>query len=117
LQKFGFNYNRATDVIDESIGVYKNDQKRVSSRTRNPSFWVLRIVEWIAGFPFWLIGLFGFSREKAEESKSGQLAKGLIKIGVLVTAFGWLVQLLANVFDLLSHLGWEDTFLQWLRLK
>jgi hypothetical protein len=46
------------------------------------------------------------SREKVEESKSGQLAKGLIEIGLLVSGFGWVVQLLVNLIQLLHDFGW-----------
>jgi hypothetical protein len=108
LQKFGFNYNRATDVIDESIGVYKNDQKKALSRSYNPIFWLLRIVEWIAEFPFWLISLLGFNQKKAEESKSGRAVKGVVQISVLAAAFGWLVQVLVNLIQLLHDFGWTE---------
>jgi hypothetical protein len=97
---------QAIDLVDQAIGVYNDDQKKAFWRSLNPLFWILRIVEWIAGVPFWLISLLGFSREKAEESKSGQLAKGLIEIGLLVSGFGWVVQLLVNLIQLLHDFGW-----------
>jgi hypothetical protein len=106
LESFGVSFREPIDVIEEAIGKYKRDQKKALGRTRNPVFWILRIVGWIAGVPFWLISLLGFSREKAEESQSGQLAKGLIEIGPLVSGFGWLVQLLVNLIQLLHDFGW-----------
>jgi hypothetical protein len=73
------SFRQPAETIEEAIGFYKHDQKRARFGTRNPIFWVLRIVEWMAQLPFWLVSLFGFSQEKAQESKSRQFAKGAFR--------------------------------------
>jgi hypothetical protein len=120
LEWLGISFRQPTETIEEAIGAYKYDQKKARGRTRNPFFWAARILEWIAELPFGLISLFGFNQQKAVDSKTGQTVRGIFQLGIfgaLVLAFGWLVQLLSNSFDLLNNLSWKDTVLHWLKLK
>jgi hypothetical protein len=113
--ELGISMREPVVAVEEAIGVYEHDQKRASFRTRNPIFWILRVVEWIAELPFWFIGLFGFNQKEAEESKTGRVVKGVMQVGVFV-AFGWLVQLLVNLIQLLHAFGWDKVILQRLGL-
>lgn len=113
--ELGISMREPVVAVEEAIGVYEHDQKRASFRTRNPIFWILRVVEWIAELPFWFVGLFGFNQKKAEESKPGRVVKGVMQIGVFV-AFGWLIQLLVNLIQLLHVLGWDKVVLHRLGL-
>jgi hypothetical protein len=120
LETLGVSFRQPAETIEEAIGVYKHDQDKAQRRTRNPFFWAARILEWIAELPFGLISLFGFNQQKAVDSKTGQAVRGIFQLGILgalLLAFGWLVQLLSNSFDLLNNLGWKDTVLHWLKLK
>ena len=116
LTRLGVSAGTITDVVDESIGVYKQDQRKALTRTRNPVFWLLRFVEWIAQLPFWILSLFGLSQEKTQESKPGQIAKGAFQLAIFV-GFAWLLQQVVNALYVLDWLGLKDAALHWLGRK
>jgi hypothetical protein len=115
LETLGVSFRAPMDVVEEAIGRYKTDQKNALCRTRNPFFWIVRIVEWIAGFPVWLFSsIFRLDQEKAATSKLGRIVTILFQTTLWL--FG-LFQTLAALSYLLDHFGWENPVLRWLGFK
>jgi len=96
------NYHlRPQDVIDyleRTIGIYEKNRRAAKLRTVNPFFYLGRIFDRIAEFPFFLVGQMGFDRAKAETSIIGRIIKGIIQ----------LITVLAAVLTVLYLLGYLE---------
>ncbi len=115
LIRLGVSEARATDVVDESIGVYKRDQKKARGRTWHPFFWAVWIFAWIAEFPTSLFSrVSGIDQGKAERSRPGRAITALVQASLWIFA---LIGALAGLFYLLECLGFKDAVLHWFGLK
>ena len=85
-----------TDVIDQSIGVYKFDTTKAWVRTFNALFWLERLLQLIASVPFRLLGGVGFDQERIETSRLGRLVKFAFQIVLVVAALLQIRELLGK---------------------
>jgi len=104
---------QAVALVDQAIGIYNGNESRAWSNTRNPFFWITRLIEWIADWIVQLIAwiaqlpvrifssIFGIDQEKAVRSKGGRFA---ISVSVFLQGLAALVYLLDR-FGLLRWLG------------
>lgn len=75
------------DLLDRSIGVYAQDQKKSLLRTVNPFWWVWQLVEWISSIPFAIISAAGLERYPIESSVIGRIVKMLIQGAIAALTF------------------------------
>ena len=68
------------DFIDRAIGNYEQDESAAKLRTWNPFFWLGLVFDWLASFPFRLLGRAGFDAQKVEQSVAGRLLKAFIYV-------------------------------------
>lgn len=60
-------------IIEQSLGVYRNDVSAAWRRTLNPFWWIGRFLLWFAAIPFAVIGKAGFDTNRAQQSIVGKL--------------------------------------------
>ncbi len=80
LKRFTINPQYITDMIDRSIGIYKDDFSKSIIRLINPIFYIRTILEIISDIPFWLLGIVGFNQSAAEQAILGKLFRFFIEI-------------------------------------
>lgn len=82
------------DKVEESIGIYKSEQKAALIRTFNPFFWIFQLIRWLISLPIILFKNAGFNTEKFESSNVGKLYKLLSEIFLIFATFLTVLQIL-----------------------
>jgi hypothetical protein len=95
------------DFVQRAIGVYEGDRVRAWIRTFNPIFWISQVFLWLISFPFHIIGIAGFDRQKAEDSLWGKLFKALAGFAVFVAT---ILGMVATILTILESLGLLEGF-------
>jgi hypothetical protein len=113
------------DYVERAIGVYRDDKFKSFIRSLNPLFWLSIVLDYISSLPFAILGILGFSRSRIEESSSGKIFKGCIRVAVVVTVLaailyhqGYLDPIEQKADGFLSHLKLKgQEVMPFLRLK
>ena len=84
-------------IIEQSLGVYRDDVSAAWWRTLNPFWWFGKFLSWFAAIPFTVIGKAGFDAHRAEQSIIGKL---LFLVFYLIP----IIASLLTIFDLLDLL-------------
>jgi hypothetical protein len=58
LETFRVSARAPVDVIEEAIGVYRDDQLKSWFRTFNPFFWLVRLIDWLTDLVFAIVQRF-----------------------------------------------------------
>ncbi len=105
VENFDISLTDVVDVIDRSIGIYENDQKRALIRTFNPLFWFGLLVDYVVAIPFSLLAKAGFNKTKIEDSFVGRIAKFVFYVVTLLAA---LLGIVASLLTIVQGLGYMD---------
>lgn len=84
-------------VIEQSLGVYRDDISAARRRTLNPFWWFGKFLSWFAAIPFTVIRKAGFDANRAEQSIIGKL---LFLVFYMIP----IIASLLTIFDLLDLL-------------
>ena len=110
---------QAVALVDQALGIYDGNESRAWFNTRNPFFWITRLIEWITDWIVQLIAwiaqlpvrifsaIFGIDQEQAVRSKGGRF---FTSVSVFLQGFAALV-------FLLDHFGLEKPILRWIGFK
>ena len=93
LTSFRIPSQRAVDLIERALGVYRSDRGAALCRTINPLWWLFRGLLWSVRIPFIFLGAIGFDTPRLEQSTLGKLVKVLAGMSALLTILnylGWL---------------------------
>ena len=100
------------DVIEEAIGVYRDDQAKSWFRTFWPFFWLARLVDWMADRFFnLLVALVGADPNKAKSSSFGRVFTALKELTL------WVATVVATIVAVLEFLGYETSIRRFLHLQ
>lgn len=100
LHIYRIDVQQVIDVIERSIGIYRDDRFNSIARTVNPFFWIGFILDFIVNLPFKILGKVGFNQKRVESSFIGKLMKGLL---YLITVF-------SSLLTIFHYLGWLESF-------
>ena len=96
LTSFRMPSQRAMDVIERALGVYRSDRGAALCRTINPFWWLFRGLLWSVRIPFIFLGAMGYDAARMEQSALGKLVKmvGTVLVGT------------SALLTILNYLGW-----------
>jgi hypothetical protein len=110
LETFRVSGRAPIDVVEEAIGVYRDDQQRSWIRTFNPIFWLTRLINGLSDSTFEIVTIFGGDPHKARHSAFGRLVNSIERIGL------WVAAVLTAILTVLSFLGFETPIRRLLHL-
>ena len=101
LYRYKINPSSIIDITNRAIGIYEDDKIHSILRTINPFFYLGLMLEYVASFPFKLLGkIGGFNSEKLEATIVGKILKAII----------YSVEFLAALLTVIHLLGYLDDF-------
>ena len=94
LTSFRIPSQRAVDLIERALGVYRSDRMAALRRTINPFWWLFRGLLWSVRIPFIFLGAMGYDMARMERSAWGKLFKVLVGVAQFALALLMILNLL-----------------------
>lgn len=101
LDRLRISIQAPSDVVEEAIGKYENDQRRSWVRTFCPIYWFGRLIDWLVSGAFNIVALVGANPQTARNSPIGHIVFAIAKF------MGWIAGIVVAIITVLQFFGFE----------